>query len=265
MTSDKTTRVLLTLDCDQPDADLLKAIVALADEHEIEVTGLFVEDEDLLNAARLPGLSEVSISTGEVTRLSADQMEAQVVGQAQRARRQFESTARGLNLKFSFEVARGRTAETVARAATASDIVVVSRALRAAGLRARRGSHFEPIVEQHSNLLFVNEPWASGKTVIVLCESSASPCERALAVAGRIAEREQVELLIAVPSGYANADLPAGDRRVELEAWSETAIAELCEREHARLLVVPPTQRLEWRTLLINIIDRVPCSLLRLD
>jgi hypothetical protein len=52
---------------------------------------------------------------------------------------------------------------------------------------------------------------------------------------------------------------------VELEAWSETAIAELCERENARLLVVPPTQQLEWRTLLMNIIDRVPCSLLRLD
>jgi hypothetical protein len=265
MASEKATRVLITLDCDQLDADAFKAIVALANEHDVEVTGLYVEDEDLLNAARLPGLSEVSVNTGEVTALSRERIEAQIVDQARRARQQFESTARSLHYKYSFVVARGPAVETVAKTALTTDIVVVSRALRASGLRSRRGSHFAPIIERHSNLLFVNEPWASGSSVIVLCESSAGLCERALAVARRIATAEKIDLLIAVPADRSDTELPQGDRIIRLDAWTEEAIAALCERENARLLVVPPTEKLDWRALLLNTIDRLPCSLLRLD
>ncbi len=265
MASDKTTRVLFTLDCDHLDTGAFKVIVALADARDLEVTGLYVEDEDLLDAARLPGLSEVSVNTGEVKALSRETIEAQIVSQAQRARRQFESAVRGLNFKYSFRVARGRAAETVAKAALATDIVVVSRALRASGLRSRRGSHFAPIVEQHTNLLFVNEPWASGDSVIVLCESSTDLCDRALTVARRIAAAENIDLLIAVPPGSPVTEAPSDERVIRLDSWTEDAIAALCERQNARLLVVPPTERLDWRALLLNIIDRVPCSLLRLD
>jgi hypothetical protein len=262
--NDKTVRVLLTLDCDELDADAFRAIAALADERELELTGLYVEDEDLLNAARLPGLSEVSLTTGEVTLVTPERIEAQVMSQAQRARTLFENTARSLNFKYSFRVTRGRVAEASARAAIASDIVVISRALRATGLRSRRGSHFAPIIAQHTNLLFVNEPWASGNSVIVLCESAAV-CERALTVARRIAAVERVDLLVAVPAELSETRPPPGDRIIELEPWTEAAIAVLCERENARLLVLPPTEKLDWRTLLVNMIDRLPCSLLRLD
>jgi len=263
MASENVTRILLTLDCDHLDVDLLKAIAALAGERNLELVCLYVEDEDLLKAARLPGLSEVSLSTGEVTQLTPDRIEAQVASQARSARKQFESSARPLNLDYSFRVARGPAAETVAQAAVASDIVVISRALRASGLRSRRGSHFTPIIEQHANVLFVNEPWASGGEVIVLCESAAS--ERALTVARRIAQAENIDLLVAVPVDRAGARLLPGDRVIVLDAWTEDGIAALCERENARLLVVPPTEKLDWRALLLNTIDRVPCSLLRLD
>jgi hypothetical protein len=151
----------------------------------------------------------------------------------------------------------------VAQAALASDIVVISRALRASGLRSRRSSHFTPIIEQHANVLFVNEPWASGGEVIVLFESAAG--ERALTVARRIAQAENLDLLVAVPGDHTDARLLPGDRVTVLDAWTEDGIAALCERENARLLVVPPTEKLDWRALLLNTIDRVPCSLLRLD
>jgi hypothetical protein len=263
MASEKITRVLLALDCDRLDPDALKAIAALADERDFEVACLYVEDEDLLKAARLPGLSEVSLITGEVTRLTPDRIEAQVANEAQRARKQFESSARTLNFKYSFRVARGPAVETVAQAAGSSDILVISRALRASGLRSRRGNHFAPIIEQHPNLLFVNEPWASGTKVIALCESADG--KRALTVARRIADAEGIDLLIAVPANHGASRVLPGDRVVVLDAWTEDAIAALCERENARLLVVPHTEKLDWRALLVNTIDRVPCSLLRLD
>jgi hypothetical protein len=265
MPADRITRVLLTLDRDQLDADMLRAIMALADERDLELTGLYVEDEDLLKAARLPGLSEVSVNTGEVAALTLERIERELTGQARRARQQFESSARAHNFKHSFRVVRGRAGETVADVASASDVVVITRSLRAPGLRSRRGNHFAPVIERHNNLLFVNEPWASGSAVIVLCEGAAGTCARALAVAGRIAAAEKVQLLIAVPPGGRSVDWPQADRIIELPSWTETAIAQMCERENARLLVVPPTERLDWRALLLNTVDRVPCSLLRLD
>jgi hypothetical protein len=263
--AERTTRVLLTLECDRLDADAMKAVVRLAGDGELEMLGLFVEDEDLLRAARLPGLTEVSVNTGEVTSISADQIREQIAGQARRAQMEFESSARGLKIKHSFRIARGRAVEAVAEAALTSDIVVVSRALRATGLRSRRGVHFEALVQQNRNILFVNEPWASGASVIVLCESTPSECERPLNVARRIADAENIELVLALPPGAQEVQSSPADRVVHLDAWSEDAVAALCDQEDARLLVLPPTERLDWRALLMNIVDRVPCSLLRLD
>lgn len=263
--AERITRVLLTLECDRLDADAMRAVARLFGEGELEMLGLFVEDEDLLRAAQLPGLTEVSVNTGEVKGISAEQIREQVAGQARRAREEFESSARGLKIKHSFRVARGRAVDAVAEAAMTSDVVVVSRALRASGLRSRRGVHFEPLVQQQRNILFINEPWASGARVIVLCESTPKECERPLAVARRIADAEEIELVLALPPDVQEVEDSPADRVVHLDAWSEDAVAALCDKENARLLVLPPTERLDWRTLLMNMVDRVPCSLLRLD
>jgi hypothetical protein len=265
MESKKTTHVLLTLDCGAIDADILRAVSALAGEHNLEVTGLYVENEDLYNAAQLPGLSEVSLTSGEVTTLNPKRILEQVANQARQARVQFESSASKMNLKHSFRVIRGRAADTLLEAAMSSDIVVINRSLRASGMRSWRGSHFEPLVQQHNNLLFVNEPWASGRSVLSLCESHPDFCERTLTTARRFADAEGIELLVIVPPEHADAHLPAADRIILLRSWTEDAIVDLCEREQARLLVLPPTQKLDWRALLLRLIDRVPCSLLRLD
>lgn len=263
--TERTIKVLLTLECERLDADAMKAVARLFGEGELEMLGLFVEDEDLLRAARLPGLTEVSVNTGEVKSVSVEQIQAQVAGQARRAREEFESSARGLKVKHSFRIARGRAVDAVAEAALTSDVVVVSRALRATGLRSRRGVQFEPLVKQQRNILFVNEPWASGARVIVLCESTPSQCQRPLALARRIADAENIELVLAVPPDAHEVEGSSADRVVHLDAWSEDAVAALCDREDARLLVLPPTERLDWRALLMNVVDRVPCSLLRLE
>ncbi len=268
----KPTRVLLTLDCGDLDVDALKVITALVEHHDLHVTGLFVEDEDLLNAARLPGMSEVSVTTGEVLAVTRDRIEAQIVSQARRVRRQFESSASRLDFKHSFQVLRGRAIETVIQTAASADVVVISRALLATGLRSRTASNFAPLIRQRQNFLFLNEPWATGKSIIVLCESGYSGCERALTVARRIADIENIELVIAAPAAgrmcpvekASSAEETVGDRVVVLESWSEDALGELCENEDARLLVVPPTENLDWQKLVLSLVDRAPCSLLRL-
>lgn len=266
MTSEPTTRVLLTLDAGVVDEDALRALKLLAEDRDIEVTGLYVEDEDLFRAASLPGLTEIS-SEGVVAKLDLDELARSVSAQASLARRSLEALARSERLKCTFRVVRGHVVESLVSEAAASDVVVVHRSLRSMGMRARHGSQFEPLVKSHGNLLFVNEPWRTGSSVVALCESPGAAADRALRAARRIAEAEGLELVLAVPEAAAReaAHQDTGaDRIVALRDWTERSIVDLCESAHARLLVLPSTDRLDWRALLLKLVDRVSCSLLRL-
>ena len=262
MNDEKRTRVLMALDCGVIDADAFRALGLLTGEPELEVTGVYIEDEDLINAARLPGAAEIS-TAGTVSALDPENVQAQLVQQAQHARQTFETSARHMKFDYSFRVSRGRNVDILLEAASTSDIVVVNRPLRTAGLRTRRGAHFAPLLERHGNLLFVNEPWASGRSVIALCESQSASGARALAAAKRIAAAEDLEFLVAVPPQQRDEQAVGADRTTILTDWSESAIVDLCESADARLLVLSATH-LDWQALLMGLIDRVSCSLLRL-
>ena len=262
MNDEQRTRVLMALDCGVVDADAFATLRLLTAKPEVEVTGIYIEDEDLLNAARLPGAAEIS-TAGTVSTLDPDDVQSQLVRQAQHARQAFEASARRLKLNCSFQVSRGRNLDILLEAASRSDIVVVNRPMRAAGMRTRRGSHFAPLLERHGNLLFVNEPWASGRSVVALCEAQDASSTRALAAAKRIAAAEELELIVAVPPQQRDEQVADADRTITLPEWTESAIVNLCEMEAARLLVLSTTQ-LDWQALLIGLIDRVSCSLLRL-
>lgn len=262
---ERLTRILISFDCETIAPDVLEMLAVLGDGQNLELTGLFVEDEDLLRAASVPGLREVSL-TGEVRSLTVDQISRQVSQQATHAKARFEASVRKLNYSGSFRIVRGRALEPVAAAARESDLVVISRSLRSSGLRARLGFAFDAIVSEHLNVLFVNEPWASGSSVIALCESPEGGCAPALATARRFAERENLDLIIALPTGSGrDPQTNARERVVRLSDWGEAGIIALCEREDARLLVLSPSQQLDWRNLLVRLMDRLSCSLLRLE
>jgi hypothetical protein len=259
-------RVLLTFGNASPDEQVLRAIWSLLDSESVEMTGLYVEDEDLLKAAQLPCFREVSragvqapFTTGRVARDVADE--------AASAQRAFAALAERLislhgPLAQRFLVARGRTAEALDRAAAESDFVLVTRSLRAGGVRERPGSRFAGLVRQPRHVLFVNEPWASGSSVVVL-----NAGDHALGYAARLAEAEGLRLVVVNPIAVAlpgPAQLPTDSSIRQLTSWDEQTIAELCLREDARLLVLPQIAHLDWAELLVSLMDRLPCSVLKL-
>jgi hypothetical protein len=258
-----TGRVLLTLDCGSIDEDALKALTLLTEGTDVQLTGLFVEDEDLYQAAELPGLTEVSAS-GARSVLEQGLLARRIAAEAQQARAGFEAFAKRLGLNFSFQVTRGRWIETLLAAATATDLVVVNRSLRATGLRTRAARHFAPLLQQHQNVLFVNEPWRSGSSIVCLSERNEGAGRRALNLAARLARAEELKLVVAVPAGFDRSTLRDIDEVTVVEDWTEAALVALCEAADARLLVLPPSERLDWRSLLTGLADRLSCSLLRL-
>ena len=263
--NEQTTRILLTLDCDSIDLDIMRALSIFAEEHPVELTGLYVEDEDLIKAAKLPGLLEISLTSGAVSKLSAATVSSQTRSQLEKVRTQFEKSARSIDYKTLFRVVRGRVIEMFCEAARNSDLIVVSRALRPTGMRTYHGSQFGNLLSQHSNFLFVNEPWHSGNCIIALYEFTSNQHDRALHAARRFADREQIELIVAVPQKEISRLPVSADKVVTLRNWSEETIVQLCAQKDARLLVLPPSDHLDWRKLLMNLIDRLSCSLLRLE
>jgi ActR/RegA family two-component response regulator len=141
----------------------------------------------------------------------------------------------------------------------------VEKRLRMLSLVVEQSTEGIAVGDTSGNLLFVNEPWASGVRIVVLYDPRSERSKNALATAQRFARAEELELIIAVRAQTSIRLEEAPGRLVALANWNEDTIVDLCEAEDARLLVVPPLQNLDWRELLLGLADRLRCSLLRLD
>lgn len=261
-------RVLVILDCAAVDHGVMLTLTRLLEPQLLELTGLYVEDEDLLRAATLPGLREISLS-GRQSNLEVGRVTREIADEAAAARRTFDELARQLargheHIQHRFVVRRGQTVAELNHATEDFDFVLVARGLRGSRLRARHGQSFTRILEQPKSMLFVNEPWASGSSVVVLGDDAG-----ALRAGARVAEAEGLRLVVAHPpadgrSPATSRATPAGALERTLTNWDEESIAEACLEEDARLLIVPATPRLHWAGLIASLMDRLPCSVLKL-
>ena len=259
-------RVLLAMDGARPNDDVLRAVWSLLEPEQLELTGLYVEDEDLLRAAGLPCLREISRS-GTESALDSTRLALDMATEVATARRAFDALAQRLiqehgRFGHHFTVARGRINEVFDRAAADSDFVMVTRAHGGAGPRRRLGRSIVRLAQQPKHVLFVNEPWASGSSVAVLHDNGPG-----LRSAARLAAAQELRLVIVMPVAATPptaTNLPANTTVRQLVRWEEEAIAELCLREDARLLVLPPFPDIDWAELLVSLVDRLPCSLLKL-
>lgn len=264
MPIEATVRVLVTVRGSGPNEDALRAVWSLLDSQTLEMTGLYVEDEDLLRAAALPCFREISFA-GTESALDASRLARDMDSEAAAARHAFEALAGRLagehrRLLHRFLVTRGRIAEELVRAAAESDFVLMTRAPGGFGLRHRIGRELARLVQQPKHVLLVNEPWASGSSIVVLQGS-----DLALDHAVRLARAQHLRLVVAIPIAAPPPDrLPANASVRQLTRWDEAAFAELCLREDARLLILPELEGLDWAELLISLMDKLPCSVLKL-
>ncbi len=269
MTTDRELRVLVALDNALPNERALRLLTLLDRSAALALTGLFVEDEDLLRAATLPGLREISL-TGQQLSLEPERIARDLAQAAASARKAFDDLASHLarsgdsltgRFRHRFVVARGRISEEFHRAAERCDVVMVTRGLRATGLRPRQGRTFLTLVSQPKPVLIVNEPWDSGTSVVVVGND-----QRALETAATLARADDLRLVVARLAGTTPpAGTPPEEAELhELEDLTEDTIARVCVDADARLLVVPAGTDLDWAELLVSLMDKVPCSLLKL-
>lgn len=121
--------ILLAVDSAAPLALVLEAAALFASEWRASLSGVFVEDAELLRAARLPCAFELDMSTAVVRPLEAVAL-AQVLRQrAEAMRAAMARQAASSRLEWTFRVSQGEIVqETLASAG--AELFIVSRAGR---------------------------------------------------------------------------------------------------------------------------------------
>lgn len=266
-------RIVVALDPAAPRDETFEAILALYDAADADITALFIEDENLLRLAALPGVVEVRALPGGGARpFDQHALRDQLDRRAAQVRETCERAALTLKLRSRFLIVRGDVMTSLAGACVDAELLVVGRSLRSAGLRTWLGAAPERLAgfwqrtthpaPRPPALMFVHEPWRSGRSVMVLDDGDASGA-RAVHLAEALAAREGLpleRLLLRPAEGAAatariivHADRDGGRREGAEEgelsaqppgADSTAALRAHCARADPRVLVLPLGARL---------------------
>jgi nucleotide-binding universal stress UspA family protein len=134
-------RILIALDGSPHSLAALKAAADLAEHLEAELTGIYVEDINLIRSSDMPAMRQVSYYSALARKFGREQMEEELRAQANRIRRTLALTAQRSRLSSSFRVTRGVILDELLRAVEDADLMIIGKAgwshRRRAGSTAR--------------------------------------------------------------------------------------------------------------------------------
>lgn len=224
-------RVLVALDS-QSAQSLLPAAAELAAQFQAELLGLFVEDTDLLRLSGLPFAEEICSSSAVARPLTREAVECRLRALAEQLRQSLADTARRAEVRWSFVITRVTVHRLAEESTQESDVLLLPQRVPAPE-QARRAS---------------SAPLASAPIAVVY--DGSAEANRALAIAGQVAERQRRGVFILL----AASDIPT----------------ETLRRTVGRLLpehgieVRFASARIDTELDLRLAIQRQPCSLLLL-
>ncbi|HTN53059.1 MAG TPA: universal stress protein [Anaeromyxobacter sp.] len=193
-------RILVGMDASAASRGALATAAALAGRLGSELTGLFVEDEDLLRLATLP-FGAVVRPGGEEERLDPDAAERALRALAAHAREELERAAASHRVACSFRVARGRVAREVLAAAEGVDLVVLGAAGHGRPSRGAVGDTARAAaVRARTSVLLLARGSSLGGGVVAVDDGSAAGA-RALGVARSLAPAARPPIVICAGDG----------------------------------------------------------------
>jgi hypothetical protein len=194
----------------EPNARTLRAAAEFALLLELELHGLFIEDEALLALAELPFAREIRLPTHEWQNIESGRIVAELRHAADVAQRLLHDVAAALGVPNAFEVRRGDPAETMAAIASGGDIIVVAAQAAPGGRVAPAASRVHAAAHgSAASLLLLPSRLAARQGPVVAVLTSVD--DPSLAPAARAAVNTNGRLLVLTPDGEA----AMGDRVLE--------------------------------------------------
>ncbi len=199
-------RILVALDGSAHSLAALDAAAALAAQLGAELEALFVEDEDLLSLADLPGARVMSLVLLEAEQIDRQRMERQMRLRAVRAHEALQRQAAAAGVRASFRSVRGQVAAEIVAAAAEVDLVGLGKAGHGRMGAMPFGSTLRAALAAGRPLLVAESPRRAGHGLLAVYDGSAAG-SRALALAGHLAAAAEQTLKVLVLAGsLAGAD-----------------------------------------------------------
>jgi nucleotide-binding universal stress UspA family protein len=268
-------RILVALDASADSAAALEAAVALAARLEAELTGLFVEDIEVVHAAGLPFAREIRVFQHTPHSLDAAELEAQLRARARAIERTLARSAAEADVPFRFRRVRGRVDAEVLAATGEVDLVVLGRAGHSPLARRRLGSTARAMLARGSRpVLLLGRRTRLREPVFAVFDGSQAGA-RALAVATDLARsgKEPLHVIVAADDDERARDLERTARRAlgpqaqgavvdRLVGADGARLPEMAWEAGAGVLVVPAAGPAVADETLLDALDAAGCPLL---
>jgi nucleotide-binding universal stress UspA family protein len=205
-------RILVALDASKESLAALEAAAGLAAQLDAQITGLFIEDADLLNLAALPFSREAPALSRSGRLLEPERLAREFKSMAATARQALARMAEASHLQWSFRTTRGRIGTELLAAAREADLVAVGKGTRPLSGQIRLGQHTRTVATQTTcSMLIASSVSSPADAPLAAVYDGAAPAHGALALAARLSERDGRRLLV-----FVLGDSPATFARHEI-------------------------------------------------
>lgn len=265
-------RILVALDDSAHGRAALEAAAELAGRLHAELLGVFVEDINLLRCAALPFAREVGFLSGMERALDIAGVERRLKAQALRLQQALAEAAERVRVQWSFRIMRGHVAVELLSALEAADLIILGKAAQSLGRqRVRLGSTARAVLAQASRTVVVlQHGMPLGRPVVAVYDGSPAAA-RALAVAARLAQADDKNLVVVI-----TAAPEAGDRvQAQAESWllahglraryrylpdaEALGLARAARAEDGRVLVLDGTNPMLQEEMLRTLLEATSC------
>ena len=246
-------RVLVVLDTAASSEATLQTAASVAAATACELTGLFIEDQDLLHLAALPFARETQLSKAITRTLEPERLQRDLRAQATLARTAIAKHAAEHHLSWSFQVVHGRTEEQILVAAGTGDIIAIARRVGPLAQSGQAGLQARSIAARAPGPLIIAGGAAETAQpgIVLLPYDASAAAARMLGIASDFAQTRGVplEIMLLGEAAQVIEDIHEHIRAVHgktphpsLRVWiprdQVTAFHRLCEL-HQGLLVLP--------------------------
>lgn len=193
-------RILAAVDASPNSLDILETAAILASGLRAELSGIFVEDINLLRLAGLPFARELAWSSSAELHLDYQRMERVLRGRAAHAQQAVVSITTQLKVHSTLQIVRGHVVQELLRAAEGMDLLILGKAGASPGKKLGNVAQRMALEAPCSVLLLADKGKLRHGPVMVPFAGLGPAEERLLGAAAQIARLEQNILLVAIPA-----------------------------------------------------------------
>jgi hypothetical protein len=268
-------RILISLSHSVSPAGVEAALASVWIHEPAEITGLFIEDLDVLNLGHLRVSREVRFADASARIPDAADMERQVQAYARRVRAAFETQVRSMNVTSSFRVTRGTLQSCLQEACADIDMLVIPAAREWMGQRILLRSHLPNLISGGPRTVILANPAPRARGGVAVLFEDTDAGRAALRTAVDISEAKKLAMTVLLPAVDAEnlqrlhgaAKEVIGDcanvnfHRIASEI-DATEIANATRRIAARALILPRDGIEARRRTAVDVLQKVDCSVI---